>query len=176
MAPTRRELVAGLAGLTMLAAVGCSRSAKGTSPEGTGSSSEGSARPSLAKSMTVYRDPGCGCCEQWAERARSAGYEVAVADNNDMPAIKRKFGVPAELASCHTALIGGYVLEGHVPLDQVQRLLEARPAGVKGLAVPGMPLGSPGMEMSDGSGDPFTVFAFDDAGRVSVFAEQSVAR
>lgn len=119
--------------------------------------------------MTIYRDPGCGCCEEWAERARNAGFRMALADNGDMLAIKRKFGVPEALASCHTTVIGDYVLEGHVPLEHVARLLAERPAGIKGIAVPGMPRGSPGMEMPDGSVDSFQVLAFDDRGRISVF-------
>lgn len=119
--------------------------------------------------MTIHRDPGCGCCEQWAERARQAGYQVAMLDNTDMSAIKRKLGVPGALASCHTTVVGGYVIEGHVPLEEVRRLLAARPAGIRGIAVAGMPRGSPGMEMPDGSTDPFQVLAFDRNGRTSIF-------
>ena len=122
-----------------------------------------------AAAMTVYRDPSCGCCEAWAKLARDAGYQVSLIDQPDMPAIKREYGVPDELLSCHITIVGGYAVEGHVPLRDVERLLKERPAGVKGLAVPGMPRGSPGMEMPDGSRDQFEVLAFDAAGRTSVF-------
>jgi hypothetical protein len=120
-------------------------------------------------SMTVYRDPSCGCCEAWAEIARQAGYQVSVVDRLDMPTLKTRLGVPEALASCHTTTVGGYAFEGHVPLKDVARLLEDQPKGIRGLAVAGMPRGSPGMEMPDGSKDPFQVMAFDAAGNTSVF-------
>ena len=119
--------------------------------------------------MTVYRDPSCGCCEAWAAIARNAGYQVKVIDHPDMPAIKAKYGVPDELLSCHTTIVGGYAVEGHVPLEDVQRLLKEKPAGVRGIAVAGMPLGSPGMEVPDGTKQPFQVVAFGAGGRSSVF-------
>ena len=86
-----------------------------------------------------------------------------------MPAIKRMYGVPDERLSCHTAGVGNYAIEGHVPLDEVKRLLSKQPAGIRGIAVAGMPRGSPGMEVPDGSRDPFQVMAFDASGRISVF-------
>lgn len=119
--------------------------------------------------MLVYRDPECGCCEAWADIARKAGYEVRVENRTDMPAVKARYGVPSELASCHTAIAAGYAIEGHVPMAHVDKLLRARPKGVLGIAVPGMPRGSPGMEMPDGSVDAFEVMAFDAAGKTSVF-------
>lgn len=119
--------------------------------------------------MTVYRDPGCGCCEKWAALARDAGYRVELVDSADMPAIKRKYGVPAELQSCHTAVVADYAIEGHVPFEEVKRLLARRPAGIKGIAVAGMPLGAPGMEVPDGTRQPFQVMAFDAAGKISAF-------
>ena len=115
--------------------------------------------------MTLYRDPGCGCCLGWATHARRAGFTVQVVDSPDMAAVKRRLGVPARLASCHTATVGGLVVEGHVPLAQVSRVLRARPRNVRGLAVPGMPVGSPGMESPDGRRQPFDVLLFDAAGR-----------
>ena len=118
----------------------------------------------------VYRDPECGCCVAWAEVAREAGYTVTVENRADMAAVKARFGVPQSLASCHTALIAGYAIEGHVPMQHVARLLRDKPEGVQGIAVPGMPRGSPGMEMPDGSADAFEVMAFDREGRVSVFS------
>ena len=119
--------------------------------------------------MTVYRDPGCGCCEKWATQARQVGYQISVIDSPDMPAVKRKFGVPEELSSCHTTIVGGYAIEGHVPIPAVARLLKSRPANVKGIAVPGMPRGAPGMEVPNGRSDVFQVIAFDATGRTSIF-------
>jgi hypothetical protein len=165
---SRRNAAAGLLAFGGLLVLGCGR------PESPGADdprppAEPAAVP-LAAAMTVYRDPGCGCYEEWAERAREAGFKVAVTNNSDMAAVKRRHGVPEDLASCHTTLVGGYILEGHVPLDDVKRLLKDRPAGIRGIAVAGMPRGSPGMEMPDGSKDPFQVMAFDGAGRISVFS------
>lgn len=119
--------------------------------------------------MTVYRDPSCGCCEAWAGLARDAGYQVNVIDHPDMPAIKAQYGVPDALLSCHTTIVAGYAVEGHVPLEDVQRLLKEKPAGIRGIAVAGMPLGSPGMEVPDGTKQPFQVMAFNGDGRLSVF-------
>jgi hypothetical protein len=127
-------------------------------------------RATMAAAMTVYRNPGCGCCEAWAGLARKAGYKVEVIDAPNIAAIKRKYGVPAQLESCHTAIVGGYAVEGHVPLEDVERLLREKPAGIKGLGVPGMPIGSPGMETPDGTKAPFKVMAFDAKGRVRAFA------
>lgn len=94
---------------------------------------------------------------------------MSVTDHPDMPAIKRQYGVPEELLSCHTAVVGNYAVEGHVPLEDVKRLLVERPSGIRGIAVAGMPRGSPGMEVPDCSRDPFQVMAFDTAGRISPF-------
>lgn len=164
---TRRQTLAGFAGLMTLALVGCSRPTPGGTAADRMSTSNG---PSTgATSMIVYRDPGCGCCEEWAARARDVGYRVVVNDDSDMPAIKRKFGVPDQLVSCHTTIAAGYVIEGHVPLADVRRLLASRPPNVKGIAVPGMPIGSPGMEAPDGVTQPFEVMAFDAAGLVTPF-------
>lgn len=97
------------------------------------------------QSMIVHRDPNCGCCSRWAEYMRQAGYIISVRETSDMPAIRARLGVPAHIAGCHTAEIAaGYVVEGHVPAAAVERLLKERQA--IGLAVPGMPIGSPGME------------------------------
>lgn len=167
---SRRKVLSGLTGLLTLAVAGCGKPTRGQAAERRSSTPERLSGNQQAAPMTVYRDPGCGCCEQWAERARSAGYQVVVTDSDDMPAIKRKLGVPAKLASCHTAIVGAYVVEGHVPLEAVRRLVEMRPAGTKGIAVPGMPRGSPGMEMPDGTADAFVVMAFDNAGRITPFA------
>lgn len=165
----RRNMIYGLAAGSTLLLLGCGRSPRNHPERADTSSRSGLLSKPQSAAMTVYRDPGCGCCEEWAERAREAGYQVKVTNNSDMAAIKRQHGVPEELASCHTTLVRGYILEGHVPLDDVNRLLKERPAGIKGIAVAGMPRGSPGMEMPDGSRDPFHVMAFDASGKTSVF-------
>jgi hypothetical protein len=170
---TRRSMIGGLvAAAGGLALAGCGRS--GTQGGGQRQESEQAARQSTAPApqlaaMQVYRDPNCGCCEEWAEIARRAGYQVSVTDHSDMAAIKRQYGVPDALLSCHTTIVGSYAVEGHVPLDAVRRLLVERPAGIRGIAVAGMPRGSPGMEVPDGSKDRFQVMAFDAAGRISPF-------
>jgi len=100
-----------------------------------------------AASPTMFRDAGCGCCLKWLEIVKASfGTKVAVVNSPDMNAVKDKQGVPDALRSCHTVLVGGYVIEGHVPAKDIARLLKEKPKGVKGLAVAGMPTGSPGME------------------------------
>ena len=94
--------------------------------------------------MTVHKDPNCGCCTAWAELAEDAGYQVKIVDSPDIGATKDGLGVPGQLWSCHTVEVDGYLIEGHVPFDAVARLLDERPA-ISGIAVPGMPEGSPGM-------------------------------
>lgn len=120
-----------------------------------------------AREVTVYKSPTCGCCTLWAEHLSEAGFEVRVEDRVEMIPVKQELGVPLELGSCHTAVVGGYVLEGHVPAEDVARLLSERP-DVVGLAVPGMPMGSPGMEGP--RRDAYSVIAFDGEGGQRVFA------
>ncbi len=123
-----------------------------------------------AANYTMYRDPQCGCCEAWAEHIEHGiEAEVATVDRPDMTGLKDELGVPADLRSCHTMIVEGYVIEGHVPAEAINRLLRDRPEGIAGLAVPGMPVGSPGMEMG-GRKQPYRVIAFGSSGR-SVFAE-----
>ncbi|WP_245978696.1 DUF411 domain-containing protein [Aurantiacibacter xanthus] len=122
-----------------------------------------------AASYTMFRDPNCGCCEEWANHVHAGMQaEIAVKERSDIGAIKDREGVPVDLRSCHTMVVDGYVIEGHVPAADIARLLRERPEGVEGLAVPGMPIGSPGMEMGDRT-QPYQVIAFGSAGR-SVFA------
>ncbi len=123
-----------------------------------------------AATYEMFRDPNCGCCEQWAEHVRHEN-EVTVTEvpTTEMTIIKASYGVPRDLWSCHTMWVDGFVIEGHVPAEQIARLLEERPAGVRGLAVPGMPVGSPGMEMGDRV-DAYDVIAFTDTGERFVFA------
>lgn len=122
-----------------------------------------------AASYTMFRDPNCGCCEEWADHVHAGMQaEIAVEEHSDMGAIKDREGVPVDLRSCHTMVVDGYVIEGHVPAADIARLLREQPEGVEGLAVPGMPLGSPGMELGNRT-QPYQVIAFGSAGR-SVFA------
>ena len=119
--------------------------------------------------ITVYKDPSCGCCTKWVEHLRTAGLRPTTFDRADMDALKDSLGVPASLRSCHTAVAGKYVIEGHVPAADLRRLLARAPKGVLGIAVPGMPAGSPGMEMG-GRADRYDVIAFSANGKTSVFA------
>src|SRR5262245_6862889 len=119
--------------------------------------------------MTVQRDPGCGCCLNWVAHLQKAGFKVLVTESPVMDKVKDQRGVPKDARSCHTGVVDGYVIEGHVPVADIQRLLKERPA-VVGLAVPGMPAGSPGMEVSNGRVQPYDVVAFDKSGKTTVFA------
>lgn len=95
--------------------------------------------------ITVHKDPNCGCCTGWAEHLAKAGFEVKTIDTTTLDAVKKRLGVPTDLAACHTAEVDGYVVEGHVPAAALKRFLNEKPKAT-GLAVPGMPIGSPGME------------------------------
>jgi hypothetical protein len=119
--------------------------------------------------MVVYKDPACGCCEKWVDLMRASGFVVSVRNTTDMPPIKRRYQVTPALASCHTAITAGYVIEGHVPADLIHKLLADKPK-VVGLTVPGMVTGSPGMEGPDPQ--PYQVLAFDAAGKTTVYAKR----
>jgi hypothetical protein len=127
----------------------------------------GAAQPPVE--MTVYRSPTCGCCGQWLEHMTKHGFVITDIKTDGMDAIKKKYGVPENLQSCHTALVDGYVIEGHVPAADVRALLQKRPQAA-GLTVPGMPSGTPGMEMG-GRKDPFAVLEFDKKGSAKTFHE-----
>lgn len=121
-------------------------------------------------SMTVYKSASCGCCTLWVEHARANGFTVREVNTDDLNTVKREMGIPPRLASCHTVMVGGYLVEGHVPADDVKRLLREKPK-VRGLAVPGMPIGSPGMEQGPPSGyERYDVLAFEANGATKVFA------
>lgn len=107
--------------------------------------------------VNVTKDPSCGCCDGWVAHIEAAGFPVRVVESTDMDSLKQRLGVPAELASCHTAEVGGYVVEGHVPAAAIRRLLAERPDAT-GLAVPGMPAGSPGMDFPGVDPEPYEVF------------------
>jgi hypothetical protein len=116
--------------------------------------------------ITVTKDPTCGCCAGWAEHVRAAGFPVDVVESQELNRLKTRLGVPGNLAACHTAEVDGYVIEGHVPARAIERLLAERPA-VKGLAVPGMPVGSPGMEVDGTPPEAFNVIAFGPGGQTT---------
>lgn len=119
--------------------------------------------------MVTSRSPGCGCCSKWVDAMRKAGFRVSLLTVEDMAAVKRRLKVPAALQSCHTTVVGGLVVEGHVPAAAIRTLLARRPKGVLGIAAPGMPAGSPGMEMPDGSKDPLNLTLFDGVGNTRAF-------
>lgn len=128
------------------------------------------ATSAFAADVVVHRDPGCGCCTKWAAIAqREIKRPVRMIDNPQRAAFAQKAGVPAALSSCHTAIIDGMAFEGHVPIADMKRALATRPKGVKGLAVAGMPIGSPGMEVPGAKAQPYSVIAFGLGGQ-KVFA------
>jgi hypothetical protein len=118
--------------------------------------------------VTVFKDPECGCCKSWVDHLRKHGFEVIARDTSDVTGAKRTARVPEPLYSCHTAFVSGYVVEGHVPAADIQRLLREKPK-IAGVAVAGMPLGSPGMEMGNRR-DRYDVIAFNRDGTTRVFA------
>lgn len=138
----RRKVVRAVGALT-LAALAPALRAKGAEP------------------VAVYRSPTCGCCGEWVKHMQANGFRTEVHDLNDMTPIRRRYSVPSALASCHTAVVAGYAIEGHVPAADIRRLLRERPK-VVGLAVPGMVIGSPGMEQ--GPAQPYETLAFDAQG------------
>jgi hypothetical protein len=117
--------------------------------------------------VTVFKDATCGCCGKWVEHLRANGFTVKVQEVNDTSAYQRQYRVPRSMVSCHTAIVNGYTIEGHVPAADIKRLLSERPK-VVGLAVPGMPVGTPGMEAAHS--DAYSVLAFDESGHTSVYA------
>jgi hypothetical protein len=118
--------------------------------------------------MSVYKSPSCGCCVNWINYMRANGFDPKVQDVDNIGAVKVKLGVKPDFASCHTTEVGGYVVEGHVPVEVVQRLLKERPK-IAGLAVPNMPAGSPGMEMPDGRKDRYNILAFTSDGKTTIY-------
>lgn len=119
--------------------------------------------------IKVYKTPQCGCCKAWVQHLSKNGFRVETMDMPDLALVKQKYGVTTALEACHTAVVGNYVVEGHVPADVIKRLLKERPA-VLGIAVPGMPGGSPGMEGA--MKERYDVLTFDRAGRSRVYARK----
>ncbi len=128
------------------------------------------ARAAAPIAMTVYKSPTCGCCKEWIKHVEANGFACKVIDMNDVTSMKRTARVPRNMESCHTALVGPYVIEGHVPADLIKRLLASKLA-VRGLAVPGMPVGAPGME-TGAPPQPYQVMAFMADGSSRVFASR----
>jgi len=122
--------------------------------------------PAFAAEVTVYKDAGCGCCKKWITHLEAHGFSVKARDVKDLTASKTAHGVPPKLYACHTATVDGYVIEGHVPAADIRRLLKERPK-VRGLAVPGMPVGSPGMEGL--FHERYETLTFDKDGRTAVY-------
>ena len=120
--------------------------------------------------VVVHKDPYCGCCNGWIEHMRQAGFPVEARNENDMGPVKAGAGVPPGKGSCHTAMVDGYFIEGHVPAADIKRLLAERP-DAKGLVLPGMPMGSPGMEMPDGRTQPYTVELVANDGSTRPYAQ-----
>lgn len=120
--------------------------------------------------VTVYKSPTCGCCAKWIDHLREEGFTVETNDVQDMRSIKKERGVPASLSSCHTGEVGGYVVEGHVPADDIKALLAQAPDAI-GIAVPGMPIGSPGMEVAGQPAERYDVVMFREDGMAAVFAQ-----
>jgi len=119
--------------------------------------------------IKVYKDPQCGCCKDWVKNLEANGFKVETMDMPDLTLIKQKYGVKTELQACHTAIVNGYVVEGHVPADLIKKMLKEKPA-IAGIAVPGMPQGSPGMESA--TKERYDVLTFDRAGRTTVYAQR----
>jgi hypothetical protein len=124
-----------------------------------------------ASVVTVYKSPTCECCGKWIDHMKAAGFQVRAVDMDDITEMKQASGVPMRLRTCHTAVVDNYVIEGHVPADLVKQFLKERPQGVTGIVVPGMPVGSPGMEIGSRK-DPYDVLLFDRSGKTSVYARR----
>lgn len=122
-----------------------------------------------SQAITVYKSPTCGCCSKWEEHLSKAGFKVTSKPTDNMTEIRKQYAVPEKMQSCHTAVVDGYVIEGHVPADDVKKLLATRPADVAGLAAPGMPPKSPGMQLEGEKPSGYDVLSFDRQGNAKVF-------
>ncbi|MBW8368362.1 MAG: DUF411 domain-containing protein [Arenimonas sp.] len=131
---------------------------------------EGSPAASPLPRLVVHKSPTCGCCSAWIKHVEKAGYPVEVVNGEDLNPLKLAIGVPAGKGSCHTAIVEGYFIEGHVPVEDVARLLAERP-DARGLTVPGMPVGSPGMEVPSGEVQPYTVYLVNRDGSSTPFSQ-----
>ena len=145
----RNSCLGAILAAVLLAAVGCGKATQ-SGPE-----------------IVVYKSPTCSCCSKWVSHLQNSGFRVTVHEESDVNSVRQQFGVPAPLAACHTARVGQYTIEGHVPAAAIERLLKELPA-ISGLAVPGMPVGSPGMERG-APRDAYQVLTFDAQGHSSVY-------
>jgi hypothetical protein len=128
--------------------------------------------PPPALAITVYKSPTCGCCKKWIEHLQAAGFRVTAHDTSDLAGVREHYGVPRKLTACHTAVVEGYVVEGHVPADVIERLLKEHPA-IAGVAVPGMPAGSPGMEsMESAPRARYLILTFEQGGKTAVYGSR----
>ncbi len=168
---SRRDFLATLGALTGFAAVSASVAQLRAQPPKppTGKAAPGAIAAATSRAITIYKEPNCGCCKLWVAHVQKAGFVATVHDTTDMATVKTSMGVPDALQSCHTARIGSYTIEGHVPADVIVKLLDEKPVG-RGLAVPGMPMGSPGME--GGRAERYQVILFDAAGKARVYASR----
>ncbi len=161
----RRDAILGTA---LVALSACGRAPDAAAPQTGGSTAAATPDPTLP-AMTVYKNVGCGCCDLWVEHMQQAGFTAEVHESSNMGPIKERLGVPFGMGSCHTGEVGGYFVEGHVPAREVLRLLSERP-DAKGLTVPGMPIGSPGMEVQDRI-EPYEVLLVAQDGSTSIYAQ-----
>jgi len=167
---TRRQFLrVGSAAVAIYGLLPASTQAATTSPPRPGYEPITTVPPGVPTAITVYKDPSCGCCKEWVKHIRAAGFVATVHDTEDMATVKSSMGVPDSLQSCHTARVGNYVIEGHVPADVMIKLLKEKPPAL-GLAVPGMPSGSPGME--GGRVDRYDVMLFDKSGKARIYASR----
>ncbi len=127
------------------------------------------ATASAQSEITVYKSPTCGCCKNWIGHLQQNGFKVKAIDMANVAPKKIEFGITPQTASCHTAIVEGYVIEGHVPADDIKQLLKTRPKNIRGLTAPGMPVGSPGMEQG-GQKQPYAVLSIDQQGQTRIFA------
>jgi len=126
----------------------------------------------FATQLTIYKSPYCGCCTAWAEQVEQAGFDVTVVEQKNNDLLRKKHAISPEITSCHTAIVEGYAIEGHVPVADIKRLLREKPM-IAGLAVPGMPASSPGMDVP-GNNDPYQVIAFDKDGKKQVYNQYNM--
>lgn len=148
--------------------VGCGAESEAEAASRTASLEAVTASSQPLPTVLVYKTPTCGCCNGWIEHIQAAGFTVDARNVSDIMSVKRDGGVPVSMSSCHTSIVDGYVVEGHVPADQLKRMLAERP-DIAGIAVPGMPTGSPGME--GGNAKPYQVLSFTREGQAAVYAE-----
>jgi len=158
----------GLSGLLLVACSNADDQSNTVGKANPAVTAAGQASEQAKPKVVMYKPPTCDCCTGWADHLRQGGFTVAIEKREDMDAIKTKFGVSKKLASCHTAIVDGYVIEGHVPAADIERLLKERP-DIVGLTAPGMPMKSPGMQTVGQQPKGYDVLAFDKNGKTTVF-------